>query len=70
MIIYRTIKNGKETKHYLDVLDVDGKIYGFLQLNPEDEWDEDHELFDECCDRLKLMYGSRFKKFTLKHSRI
>jgi len=70
MIIYRTAKNGNETKHYLHVSDVDGKIFGFLNLSPEDEWDDDNKFLYECCGRLNLMYGSRFKEFTLKHSRI
>lgn len=70
MLIYRTMKNGSRTEHYLDVLVMGGKIYGFLQLSPEDEWDDDNKFLYECCDHLKFVYGSRFKKFTLKHSRI
>ncbi|GEJ44024.1 hypothetical protein CRS_06320 [Chryseobacterium sp. ON_d1] len=70
MLISRTVKNGSKTEHYLDVLVMYGEIYGFLQLGSEDEWDDDNKFLYECCDRLKLMYGSRFKKFTLKHSRI
>jgi len=69
MYIYRTIKNGGETKHHLYVSKEGGKIYGFLQLNPEDEWDEDDVFFNKCCECLKRIYGG-FRKFELYHKMI